>query len=533
MKKILIIALMAGLMTGTNTQAETLNDAIQHTLNTNPQINAIRYSRLARDQEIRQAKSGYYPKVDFRTGIGINDVYSPSDYTSTPKEVVFTLRQNIFNGFITDNEVARQKERVRSEAFKLLGTSESLSLRVAEIYLDVLRHEVLNGLATDNLTIHERIFDQIKLRTESGVDNKANFDHVTGRLALAQSNMVITEINVNDARTNYHAVVDHFPKDLVLPAPLDSLLPATLDDAQQTAVENHPVLKSAQADLDARIAQYKVANGAFSPVIDLEIDKNWEQEVEIEDWKNELEAMLRLRFNIFNGNKDDARKIETLNLICEARSIRDYTHRQVVESIRLSWMAYKSAQNKINLIDKYVQATHATSEAFTKQWNIGKRTMLDVLDTKAEFINAQKDLINAQFDHLYAQYRILSGMGLLIKSLGFTAPEETIPGKKPEVVIGARQQAIIAAESEGVDTSKNWKTEDSDVVTIHSPVVPPPAEPAVETSAASPAPAVAKAPPISERQAAINAATAAGIDTSKSWKTVGENGATVIHSPVR
>jgi outer membrane protein, adhesin transport system len=407
--------------------AETLHEAVQYTLQTNPQVRAIQHNRLARTQEVEQAKGGYFPKLDFSAGIGRNEIFSPTEYEAItdPREVKFSLRQNIFNGFITANEVNRQQERVNSALFQIHGTSESVALRVSEVYLDVLRHNEIHNLATENLQIHEQIFDQVKLRSESGLDEKANFDQVSGRLALAQSSTIITEINVIDARTNYQAVVDRFPQDLLAPVNLTTSLPETLEEAQAKAVENHPVLKSAEADLAARKAQYRVAQGAYSPVIDLEVDKTWDDEVDVDDWQSEIEAMVRIRFNFMNGGKDQARIKETLHLVCEARAIRDNTYRQVVESIRLSWMAYQSAQKKISLLEKYVESTGATAEAYRKQWNIGKRTMLDVLDTKAEYINAKKDLTHTVYDSIYAQCRILNGIGKLVHSLGLEWPDDS------------------------------------------------------------------------------------------------------------
>jgi outer membrane protein, adhesin transport system len=431
-KRFVLPILVLGItMFSLNVYAETLYEAVAYTLETNPQVRAVQHNRLARVQEIEQAKAGYFPTLDFSAGIGRNEIFSPNEFegTADPREVKFSLRQNIYNGFITANEVNRQTERVKSAAFTLQGTSESVALRVAEVYLNVLRHEAIHNLAQENLAIHERIFDQVKLRSESGLDEKANLDQVSGRFALAQSSMIVTEVNIIDARTNYYAVVDYFPKDLVVPDHLVSSLPDTLEEAQQKAVDNHPILKSAKADLDARKAQYRVAQGAFAPVIDLEVDKTWDDNVDTNDWKNEIEAMVRFRFNLLNGGKDNARKTETLHLVCEARAIRDNTHRQVVESIRLAWMAYQAAQKKISLLEKYVKSTGATAEAYTKQWSIGKRTMLDVLDTKAEFISAQKDLTHAVYDSLYAQCRILNGMGSLVPSLGLQWPYEKNLGK--------------------------------------------------------------------------------------------------------
>jgi len=88
-------------------------------------------------------------------------------------------------------------------------------------------------------------------------------------------------------------------------------------------------------------------------------------------------------------------------------------------------VAYQSAQNRITFLQDYVKATGATAEAFSKQWNIGRRTMFDVLDIEAELINAKIDLVNAQYDKTYAQYRLLSGIGQLVHTLGLQWPEES------------------------------------------------------------------------------------------------------------
>jgi adhesin transport system outer membrane protein len=213
------------------------------------------------------------------------------------------------------------------------------------------------------------------------------------------------------------------------------MLPATIEEAQQKAIEAHPTLKSAMADVEARKAQDEVAKSPYYPIVDIEVDRNWKEDVgDHEYWEDELLAMVRVRFNLFRGWKDVARKAETTELLSEARQIRNNTHRQVVESIRLSWMAHKAVQDKIGHLENYINSTSATAEAYNKQWSLGKRTMLDVLDTEAEVINAKKDYVAAEYDGLYAQYRILSGMGTMVPGLGLTLSDdqpETQPEEKP------------------------------------------------------------------------------------------------------
>jgi adhesin transport system outer membrane protein len=273
---------------------------------------------------------------------------------------------------------------------------------------------------------HKRIYDQIKLRSESGIDRKADLDQVMGRLARAESDAVISEANVADAQTDYQFVVGVMPEDLVKPHSVDTVIPASMEEAQQLALKNYPILKSAQADLQAREAQRVVAKSNYYPKVDVAIDQKWEDDVDFPGYSEELSAVAFVRFNIFKGFRDKARLAETSYLVKEAREIQNNTQRQIIESIRLSWVAYQSAQNRIIYLQEYVKSTGATAEAFSKQWNIGRRTMFDVLDIEAELINAKLDLVNSQYNKIYAQYRILGGIGQLVQTLGLEWPAESM-----------------------------------------------------------------------------------------------------------
>lgn len=424
--KLLSAGMVSGilLVNGSTVIAQTLQEAIHQILQTHPEVRSVAYNRLGRDEEVRQAQSGYLPTLNFTAGTGWQDVQEPLDDTLYPQQFTLSLRQNVFAGFATINEVDRQKSRVRSAAYRLGGTSENVALRTTEVYLNVLRRQELLRLSEENLETHLRIADQIKLRSESGVASKADSDQVMGRVSLAQANVVATKTNLLDAHSNYLSVVGNLPKDLRKPTPPSSLLPTSLEEAEQAALKQHPTLKSAEADLEARHQQYDVAKAPYLPIIDIEVDQNWEEDLDNEGKDSSLLAMVRLRYNLFNGFKDQARRAETAHLISEAREIRNNTHRQVVESIRLSWMAYQAIQERIDYLQQRVTATTETAASYTNQFNLGKRTLLDVLDTEAEVIDAKQALVEAEFNGLYSQYRILNGLGMLAKSFDLEWPKE-------------------------------------------------------------------------------------------------------------
>lgn len=423
----------AYLLAGSLVQGETLPEAVGEVIQSNPQIRSQAYNRLARDEEVTQAKAAYWPKLDFVAGTGVEDIQKPEEEDFDPVELRLSLRWNLFTGFATMNEVDRQNARVRSSAYRLQGISENIALETARVYLDVLRREELKELAEENLLTHLRISDQIKLRSESGVGSQADAEQVAGRVSLAQSNVVVTETNLLDAKTNYLAVVGHMPGDLMKPAEPNDMMPVSIDEAESLAVEGHPTLKSAMADLEAREEQNAVAESPYWPKIDFEVDQNWDEDVDGEVGEQESTlAMVRLRYNLFNGFGDEARRVETKKLVEEAREIKNNTHRQVIESVRLSWMAYQSVLDRIKYLEDHVASSTATSESYVKQFDLGKRTLLDVLDTEAEVIEAKRDLINATYDGLFSQYRILGGMGQLVHALDQQWPEESVVENEAE-----------------------------------------------------------------------------------------------------
>jgi adhesin transport system outer membrane protein len=424
------------LLSGSYVQAETLKEAIDTMLQTNPEVRSVAYNRLGRDEEVRQAKSGYLPELNFSAGYGVENIQEPVSDNIHPRVFTLGLRQNVFTGLATMNEVARQNARVHSQAYLLQGTSENKALRTTEVYLNVLRQQEIHRLSEENLSNHLRIGDQINLRSESGVATKSDSDQVAGRVSLAQANVVATRTNLTDAQTNYLAVVGHLPTDLQVPTPPDSLIPASLEETEAAAIKMHPTLKSADADLEAREKQYEVAKAPYLPIIDIEVDQNWKRDFDFNTVGDEdsLVAMIRLRYNLFKGFKDEARRSETLQLISEAREIRNNTQRQVVESIRLSWMAYQAIKDQIKYLEQRAGYTQKTLDAYNQQFGIGKRTLLDVLDTEAEVIDAKRALATAKYDSLFAQYRILNGLGQLVKSFDLKWPDESKVDIEPLVV---------------------------------------------------------------------------------------------------
>tara|TARA_R110002124_G_scaffold277874_4_gene449514 strand:+ start:2420 stop:3739 length:1320 start_codon:yes stop_codon:yes gene_type:complete len=422
--------LIPSLLCSSFVQADTLQEAIHTTLKTNPDVLASISERQAVSKEIDQAQAGYFPTIDLGLGTGWESTDNPASRNRGDGEIhlnrdeaSLNLRQMLYDGSLTKNEVERQKARTDSRAHSVYSVAENTALEATEAYLNVLRRQKLVELAQTNLESHLRTHDQITLRSERGVGRRADMDQSLGRLALAETNLMAEQSNLRDAETNYLRVVGEAPSSLSQPPSPEPFLPMTVEEAVNIAIQNHPTLRSAQADVASANAQHDVTKAAFLPRVDFELGTRNDHDIDgVRGTDKDVTAMFRLRYNLLNGGKDKARREETAFLINQAAEIRNNTHRQVEQSVRLSWNALETVRRQMSYFEEYAASAEKTRDAYQQQFNFGQRTLLDLLDSENELFRARIALTNAQYDEIFTMYRVLNSIGLLLESLEIIAP---------------------------------------------------------------------------------------------------------------
>lgn len=427
-KHSVLFCAVASVLMASPASAQTLSEAVDATIKSNPDVLIDANRRLSIDEAVNQAKGGYRPKIDLSAGVGAewseNTSTRPGSDNLWRRESALTLSQMIYDGFGTKSEVQRHQARVKAAAHKVAGTSEEIALRAVETYLEVVRRQELRNLTQDNLSAHERVFEQIKLRSDSGVGRRADLEQAQARLALSQANMSSAEANLREANIQFQRVIGEMPRDLARPGTPDGV-PAAEDDALGVAVNSHPLLNSAAADIEAAQAQTRAAESLLRPRVDLELGTSWNNNLDGVRYKNnDAYAMLRFKYNLYNGGTDKARVSERRIQEMEASEIMNRTRRQVEESTRLSWNSLLTSTDRLPKLKAHADATEQTRDAYAKQFSIGQRTLLDLLDSENELYTARQNHIDGQFVEMFARYRLLADMGKLVEALGVAPREE-------------------------------------------------------------------------------------------------------------
>ncbi|MHA6492804.1 TolC family outer membrane protein [Pseudomonas borbori] len=431
-----LVALPLALAVSLAAHGQTLNEAMQSALEVHPEVRAAINARLSVEEQMNAARGGYLPQVDLIAGYGREGTDSPAtrgidehdDTTLNRGEATLRMQQMLFDGFATRSEVGRQRATVNARAYELLDTSERTALTVAQVYLDVLTRQELVRLAEDNLRSHERIYDQISLRSERGVGRMADLDQAEARLAQARNNLITEQTNLADARINYLSIVGHEVTELSKPQGLLGQLPANLQAAREEMLANNPLLGSAQADVQASEQQYEAAKAAFYPRFDAELARGADNNIDgVAGHSNEWQAMLRMRYNLFAGGSNKADLRSKSHQVNQAMDIRNNALRVLNEDLGLAWNALENARQQLPIAQQYVDYSSRVRESYQQQFSLGDRTLLDLLDSENELFTASRRLEEVRFTELFTQYRIKATMGSLLKSQGVVAPLAAAP----------------------------------------------------------------------------------------------------------
>jgi len=416
-------------------QGMTLTEAIQSTISYHPEIQSNLNNRLSADEDEKVARGGYYPTVDLVAAYGRARTDSPTTRAiegNSPESLNYTqselrLRQMLFDGFNTPNEVQRTKDVVNSRAYYLRGTAETQALRAIEVYLNVLKQRELVTLAKNNLQAHLRVNDQIGLRSERGVGSTADVDQSRARRALAENNLYTAQVNLADAEANFFSTVGRMPDELEAPPSIRGEVPADILAARQAMLENNPYLKSAQADVAAAESQYEVAKSPFYPRFDAELAVDANNNISGEQGRdNEWRAGVVMNYNLFKGGSDKARLQSDAHKINQAMDIRNNALRMLNENLALAWHAMDNAHTQTPYAREYAETTTKVRAAYQDQFGLGQRTLLDLLDSENELYTANSRYTEVRYTEEFSMYRVLANMGVLLEKERVVLPNEAV-----------------------------------------------------------------------------------------------------------
>jgi adhesin transport system outer membrane protein len=365
---------------------QTLKEVAQKVVLTNPEVLSKWHAFKAAGGDVGVARAGFYPRVDYTYSAGKEDLKQPGvadrDYNRNGYSVALT--QMLYDGFAVSSDVKRLDKARLTRYFELLDAAEGAALEAGRAYYDVIRFRQLLLLAEANYIEHRSSYEVLLRRAQSGAGRRVDVEHAAGRLALAELNLNTEAANLHDVTARYLRLVGEQPPTVMFgPARLERDFPASEADALKLAFKQNPTLRAAVENLESAQHEVEMRRSAFHPKFDLRLRSDrTENNDGVTGTRQQNIAEVVLSYNLFNGGADVARQTIYAERKNQAMDLRDKACRDIRQTLSIAYNEVHRLQAQRSSIDHQVSSIEKTRDAYKAQFNIGQRSLLDLLDTE-------------------------------------------------------------------------------------------------------------------------------------------------------
>jgi adhesin transport system outer membrane protein len=403
--------------------------SVQKTIEGNPEVAAKFNAFRASIDEIDVASGNWKPHLDASADAGRRNYEVtqgiPGDPRFSQGGVRVELTQLLWDGLATHHEVERLGHASLERYFDFLDATEQFGLQAASAYYDVVRYRKLVALAEDNYIQHRYSFDQVQSRVNAGVGRGVDLEQVVARVALAESALVAERANLHDVTERYVRIVGSVPPaDNVSAVSMARPLPATEREAMQIAALRSPAVAGAIENLRSARSAVAGRQGAFQPRVEAHVRGATGHNLDgVLYEKHDATAEIALTWNLFNGGSDSARERQYASLLNQAENLRDKACVDARQRVSIAFNDVRRLDEQLGYLDRNVVSIQKARDAYRQQFDIGQRSLLDLLNSENELYTARRSYVLAEEDLATAVVRTYAAMGTLVAGLGLKRPQ--------------------------------------------------------------------------------------------------------------
>ena len=422
---LLALPLAGGQQAFAEEQVVSVSDSVAAALSYNPRLKVLQDNHQAIGFELERAKGGYFPRVDLAVGYGAesynDEITRRRDIEHNfydRSEASLRLSQLLYDGQETASRVGVEEAKLDSAKLRVLDNAESISLDAIIAHMEVYRQRALYGLAEKNVRDHEDILGMLNERQKGGAGSIADVTQTQGRLARAKASLAETRSGVKSAEANYQRVVGKLAGNVEYFTVPANLVPKSLDEVVQAVQANNPKVKALEFNIQEAESRVGLSNANFLPKVNVELSSSYEDQVESsETYEQGNQAMLRMRWNLFNGGADVADRKAAIARKFQSVNSKEDQLVQVIEEATATWAKLQAYKEQVIDFGDATGNSQKTLDSYMKQFTVGQRTLLDVLDARNELFQSSGLLVTAKVNEVIAAERLLALSGTLNQSL--------------------------------------------------------------------------------------------------------------------
>jgi outer membrane protein len=411
-------AALGALLVASGASADTLQQALIQTYNSNPTITGQRAQLRSLDEAVAIARAQGRPQVSGTAGIN-QDLTRTGGGNGRNINAGVDVSYPLFNGGSVRNSIRAADERVLAGRAVLRATEGDIFTEAVGAYMDVIRDSSIVALNRNQVRVLQTNLQASRDRFEVGDLTRTDVAQSEARLALAQSQLELAEGRLTSSEENYRRVIGDLPDNLQPPPPLPTL-PGTPEQAVQIALANNPDLVSITSQIRAAGLDVSIARADRLPTVNAigsgratnylgTADEQFGPNAR--NTQTQTGVGVQARIPIYQGGLVGARVRQAQAFQGQLLEQGVAIERQIVAQTRAAFANYQAAQEAIESNQTAVAANTLALEGVRAEQTVGTRNVLDVLNAEQELLNSQVQLVTARRDAYVAGFALLNAMG--------------------------------------------------------------------------------------------------------------------------
>ena len=314
-------------------------------------------------------------------------------------------------------QLDQAEDQVAKAAVDYTSAEQDLILRVANAYFGVLSAQDTLAFAEAEKKAIERQLDQAKQRFEVGLiaitgvhEAQARFDQARADEILAQNaldNALEELVRITGERVD---PLSGLRRDL----PLNSPQPASLDEWGDTALQTNPGIVSAQYDTDIARKQIEFASAGHLPTLDLVGSYGLARSDASRGTDSDSAAIgVELAVPLYTGGGVSSRTREARFRYEAAQEVLEQRRRAVQTQVRNAYRGVESSISRVGALEATQVSARSALEATEAGFEVGTRTLVDVLNSQRDLFRARRDLAQSRYDYILNTLTLFQAAGTL------------------------------------------------------------------------------------------------------------------------
>lgn len=417
MKKTLLSTLLASTFGLLSLQATAANlqEIYQLAVQKDPTVLRAAASRDAAALRIDVSRATLLPSVTATAGFGRDDRSSHSFDSSNTASADITLRQTLFNW--GDWKRLSRAEQVALQVQTVYDSEmQNLIVRVTDAYFKVLGASDDLGFAQAEKRAIERQLEQTKQRFAVGLtaitdvhEAQAQYDSAAAREIAAQNELENTREFLREITGQYHDDLAQLNTDKFAPG---TPSPALVQDWVTLAQDYNLVLKSQRVLLDIADKDIDLAKAGHYPTLDLNATLGVSKESGF-DRNDNSRVGVSLAVPIYSGGGVSAGvEVAKANYV-EVSQTLELNHRAVMRQVRVSFNGVNAQISSIRALEQAVVSAESALNATEAGFEVGTRTIVDVLQSTRNLFEARRNLSSARYAYIVSMLQLKQAAGNL------------------------------------------------------------------------------------------------------------------------